>query len=158
MIPNICTPQSTPTGKPKPKVTPQVPEPLHRPSKGQTGNQPIKYNHTGVGGSPVSQDGTANPILQPQHIPLPGNGAGESFDPFGMFKDPPILRRTFHNPLYVTQDLTSRFLSRFVPNIIDHLEELFDRLKFFLLHLATQELNSLIRSMIRESKRRPVNP
>ena len=69
-IPNICTPQSTPTGKPKPQGTPQVPEPLHRPSKGQTGNQPITQNHTGVGGPPFPQDGTANPpILQPQHIP-----------------------------------------------------------------------------------------
>ena len=49
-IPNICTPQSTPTGKPKPQGTPQIPEPLHRPSKSQTGTQPITQTHTGVGG------------------------------------------------------------------------------------------------------------
>ena len=158
-IPNICTPQNTSTGKPKPQGTPQVPKPLHRPSKGQTGNQPITQNHTGVGGPPFPQDGTANPpILQPQHIPGTDNYAGESFDPFKIFKDPPVVPRTFHNPLYVTPDLTSRPLSRSVQNIPDHLEEPLDRLKFFLPHLATPELNSLIRSMIRESKRRPVNP
>ena len=155
-IPNICTLQSTPTGKPKPQGTPQIPEPLHRPSKGQTGTEPITQTHTGVGGPPAPPDGIVNPpILQPEHNTLNAEG---SFDPFGIFKDPPVVPRTYHNPLYVTPDLTSRPLSRSVPNIPDHLEEPLDRLKFFLPHLATPELNSLIRSMIRESKRRPVNP
>ena len=33
-IPNICTP-STPTGKPKPAKTPEIPTPLRRPLKGK---------------------------------------------------------------------------------------------------------------------------
>ena len=78
----ISTPQSTPTGKPKPKGTPQIPEPLHRPSKGQTGTQPIPQTHTGVGGPPAPQDGIVNPpVLQPQHNTL--NAAG-SFDPWNL--------------------------------------------------------------------------
>ena len=155
-IPNICTPYLYNICKPKSQGTSHVPEPLHRPSKGQTGTKPIAQNHTGVGGPPAPQAGIVNPpILKPQHNTLNAEG---SFDPFGIFKDPPVVPRTFHNPLYVTPDLTSRPLSRSVPNIPDNLEEPVDRLKFFLPHLATPELNSLIRCMIRESKRRPVNP
>ena len=139
-IPNICTPQSTPTGKPKPQGTPHIPEPLPRPSKGQTGTQPITQTPVRVGGPTAPQDGIVNPpILQPQHNTLNAEG---SFDPFGIFKDPPVVPRTYHNPLYATPDLTSRPLSISVPNIPDHLEEPLDRLKFFLPHLATPELNS----------------
>ena len=107
---------------------------MHRPRKGQTGTQPITQTPTGVGGPPAPQDGIVNPpILQPQHNTLNAEG---SFDPFGIFKDPPVVPRTYHNPLYATPDLTSRPLSRSVPNIPDHLEEPLDRLKFFLPHFS----------------------
>ena len=53
---NICTPQSTPTDKPRPKDTPHIPEPLHRPGRGYQGTQPIqKPTSAGVGGPSESQ-------------------------------------------------------------------------------------------------------
>ena len=145
LIPNICTPHSTPTGKPRPAGTPEIPEPLLRP----------------LGGKPTGEGGGMNPPLEPTNPnPVGGNTPKEPEKPPDQgarprkstpLKEPPRVPR-FNKPGFPV-NLTGNPLNPPFPALPDNAIDPLDKLKFIIPHLETEELHTIISDMIRESKK-----
>ena len=145
-IPNICTPSthSTPTGKPKPTKTPEIPTPLRRPLKGKPP------------GDGTGQNPSPPPIPVPKQPlnPLDPRSKPEKSTPI---RDPPQIPR-FTNPFLGPYNITGKPLQPQFPSLPDNANEPLDKLRFIIPHLDTEELHTVISDMIRESKRRIGEP